>query len=194
MSIFNSNDYKRGFNDGYTAGFEDKDKSFIRSGISTKFIVFGNKAIDTYNQGYNAGYEKGCYDRLSKEKPQTVKEESTKQEIPKTIFSTFNDNKNITTMATIQQYQLQREKLMELTQFLNAFKEEINQKMMEYQQRVQIMYETGLPEETTRKFQQIHIAETQQLVNTISQVIDDKSIPFAMQNIELMENLIALNS
>lgn len=194
MSIFNSNDYKRGFNDGYTAGFGDKDKSFIRSGKSTKFIVFGNKAIDTYNQGYNAGYEKGCYDRLSKEKPQTVKVESPKQEIPKTIFSTFNDNKNITTMATIQQYQLQREKLMELTQFLNAFKDEINQKMMEYQQRVQLMYETGLPEETTRKFQQIHIAETQQLVNTINQVIDDKSIPFAMQNIELMENLIALNS
>lgn len=194
MSILNSNDYKRGFNNGYQDGFNNRDKRFFKSGMSLKFAIHGSKAIDTYNQGYNAGHEKGCYDRVSKDKPQTVKIQTPKQEIPKTNFTTFNNNQNYTTMGTIQQYQLQREKLMELTQFLNAFKEEINQKMNEYRQRVEIMYETGLPEETTRKFQNIHIAETQQLVNTISQVIDDKSIPFAMQNIELMENLIALNS
>ena len=61
-------------------------------------------------------------------------------------------------------------------------------------ERVQQMYETGLPENVVKNFEMIHIPETNHLVMNINQVIDDKSIPLAMQNIELMENLIALNS
>ena len=73
MSIFNSNDYKRGYDDGYSAGFDGKDKDFTRSGVSTKFAVYGSKAIDTYNQGYTDGYKKGIEDRHSKIQPQDVK-------------------------------------------------------------------------------------------------------------------------
>ena len=193
MTILNSNDYKRGHEDGYNDGFNKIDKRYFKSGLSLKFAIHGSKAIDTYNQGYNSGYEKGSYDRLSKEKPQTVKVEIPKQETNKTNYSTFNNNSNFISMATIQQYELQRDKLVELTQFLNSFKEDINQRMMEYKQRVQQMYETGLPENVVKNFEMLHIPETQQLVNSINQVIDDKSIPLAMQNIELMENLIALN-
>jgi hypothetical protein len=193
MSILNSNDYKRGFNDGYQDGFDGRDKRFFKSGLSLKFAIHGSKAIDTYNQGYNAGYEKGSYDRLSKEKPQTIKIETPKQETNKTSFSNFNNNSNSINMS-VHKYYVQRDKLVELTQFLNAFKEEINQKMMEYKQRVEYLYESGLPEETRNKFNNLHIAETQQMVNTINQIIEDKSIPFTNQNIELVENLIALNS
>ena len=194
MSILNSNDYKRGFNDGYQDGFDGRDKRFFKSGLSMKFAIHGSRAIDTYNQGYNVGYEKGSYDRLSKEKPQAVKIETPKQETNKTNYSTFNNNSNFTSMATIQQYELQRDKLAELTQFLNSFKQDLEQKMNEYKQRVEYMYETGLPENVVRNFQNLHISETQQYVNTINQLIDDRSIPLAMQNIELMEHLIALNS
>ncbi len=194
MSILNSNDYKRGFNDGYQDGFDGRDKRFFKSGLSLKFAIHGSKAINTYNQGYNTGYEKGSYDRLSKEKAQTVKIVTPKQETKKSSYSNFNNNSNSINMATIQQYELQRDKLVELTQFLNQFKEDINQRMREYQQRVQQMYETGLPENVVKNFEMIHIPETNHLVMNINQVIDDKSIPLAMQNIELMENLIALNS
>lgn len=194
MSILNSNDYKRGFNDGYQDGFDGRDKRFFKSGLSLKFAIHGSTAIDTYNQGYNAGYEKGCYDRLSKEKPQTVKIETPNQETNKTIFSTFNNNSNSINMATIVQYESQRDKLVELTQFLNAFKEDINDKMREYQLRVQQMYETGLPENVAANFERLHIPETNHFVMNINQVIEEKSIPLAMQNIQLMEHLIALNS
>jgi hypothetical protein len=190
-NILNSNDYKRGYNDGYNDGFNDKDKNFIKSGMSLKFAVWGSVAIDTYNQGYHAGYEKGCYDRLSKDKPQKVVIENQQTNTNNQSFN--NNNLNFTSMSTIQQYALQREKLIELTQFLNQFKEDVNQKLSEYKQRVQYMYETGLPEETYNRFEVEHIAETEQLVNAITQLIEDRSIPFAGQNIELMENLINLN-
>ena len=73
MSIFNSNDYKRGYDDGYSAGFSGKDKDFTRSGMSMKFFIHGGKAIDTYNQGYHDGYKKGIEDNHSKANPQAVK-------------------------------------------------------------------------------------------------------------------------
>lgn len=198
MSILNSNDYKRGHEDGYNDGYGDgqtgRDKRYFKSGLSMKFAIHGSKSIDTYNQGYNVGYEVGCNARLSKEKPPTVNVKIPKQETNKTNYSIFNNNVNFTSMATIQQYELQRDKLVELTQFLNSFKQDLEQKMNEYKQRVEYMYETGLPENVVRNFQNLHISETQQWVNTINQLIDERSIPLAMQNIELMENLIALNS
>ena len=93
-----------------------------------------------------------------------------------------------------QQYRLQQEKLQELAQFLSSFNYDIQMKLNEYKQRVQYMYETGLPEETKLRFEMEHIMETESLVNTISNLIEERSIPFTNQNIELMENLIALNS
>jgi pyruvate-formate lyase-activating enzyme len=93
-----------------------------------------------------------------------------------------------------QQYRLQQEKLQELAQFLASFNYDIQSKLNEYKQRVQYMYETGLPEETKLRFEMEHIMETESLVNTISNLIEERSIPFTNQNIELMENLIALNS
>jgi len=95
---------------------------------------------------------------------------------------------------SVHKYYVQRDKLVELTQFLDAFKEEINQKMMEYKQRVEYLYESGLPEETRNKFINIHISETQHMVNAINQIIEENSIPFSNQNIELVEHLMALNS
>lgn len=194
MNIINSNDYNRGHEDGYNDGLNKINKRFFKSGLSLKFAIHGSKAIDTYNKGYNAGYEKGCCDRLSKKNPQTVEIKVPNQETIKTNYSQVNNNSNSISMATIQQYELQRDKLVELTQFLNTFKEDINQRMREYQQMLQQMYETGLPENVVKNFEMIHIPETNHLVMNINQVIDEKSIPLAMQNIELMENLIALNS
>ena len=138
MSIFNSNDYKRGYEDGYTAGFGGKDKDFIRSGMSMKFAIYGGKAIDSYNQGYNEGYKKGIEDRLSKPKPQTVNIETDNTAKSPVIntkntkhsknsysnhYSTVNTNSEI--MASIQQYQVKLFKLYEFFFLLNIFKEKL---------------------------------------------------------------------
>lgn len=63
MGIFNSNDYNRGYQDGYRDAISGKDKSYVASGFSLKFALHGDKAIDSYNEGYNEGYRIGMRDR-----------------------------------------------------------------------------------------------------------------------------------
>ena len=64
MGIFNSNDYKRGYDDGYNDALKGKDPDYIKSGASLKFVIHGNKALDTYNEGYKEGYRIGSRDRV----------------------------------------------------------------------------------------------------------------------------------
>lgn len=59
MSILNSNDYDRGFTDGYQAALEGREKNYVASGMSLKFALHGSSAIDTYVEGYDEGYRIG---------------------------------------------------------------------------------------------------------------------------------------
>ena len=97
-------------------------------------------------------------------------------------------------MASIQDYQIQLEQLNELVRFLNQFKEEMNDKLNEYVRRIEVLRENGLAIQTAQRFEVDHIAETGNLIRQIQQLIEDRSIPFTYQNIELTENLITLNS
>ena len=199
MGIFNSNDYKRGYEDGYTAGFGGKDKDFTSSGMSMKYAIYGGKAIESYNQGNNEGYKKGIEDRYSKPKPQTVNIETdntAKSPIINTKntkhsknsysnhYSTVNTNSEI--MASIQQYQVQLMKLEEMVSFLNMFKEQMEQNLNGYKARVQQMYETGMPEEVMRRFESDHIPETANLITQIKMLMDDRIIPYTNTQIEII--------
>jgi hemerythrin-like domain-containing protein len=97
-------------------------------------------------------------------------------------------------MATLQDYQIQLQQLNELVWFLNQFKEDMNDKLNEYIHRIEVLRENGLPVQTAQRFEVEHIAETAQMIRQIMDLIDDRSLPFTRQNIELTENLIALNS
>lgn len=66
MGIFNSNDYKRGYDDDYNDALKGKDPNYIKAGASLKFAIHGNKAFDTYVEGYKEGYRIGCRDRARK--------------------------------------------------------------------------------------------------------------------------------
>lgn len=196
MSIFNSNDYKRGYDDGYSAGFDGKDKDFTRSGMSIKFAVYGSKAIDTYNQGYTDGYKKGIEDRHSKIQPQDVKvvvDNDKKRHVstPTNMglnYSTINTN--FGTMAQIQQYQVQLQKLEEMVSFLRAFEEQMEQNLNGYRARVQLMYETGMPEEVMRRFESDHIPSTANLISQIRALVDDTIIPYTNNQIEIIRMAI----
>lgn len=63
MGLFNSNDYDRGYQDGYNDAIAGKEKSYLSSGMSAKFWLNGDSAIETYNQGYDEGYRIGMRDR-----------------------------------------------------------------------------------------------------------------------------------
>lgn len=60
MSWLNSNDYKRGYEDGFNDAKNNKDKNYNRSGMSLKFVIHGPEAIKSYCEGYDEGYRIGC--------------------------------------------------------------------------------------------------------------------------------------
>ena len=64
MGILNSNDYKRGYDDGYNDALKGKDPNYIKAGASLKFAIHGDKAFDTYVEGYKEGYRNGSRDRV----------------------------------------------------------------------------------------------------------------------------------
>ena len=198
MDIFNSNDYKRGYDDGYSAGSSGMDKDFSHSGISMKFAIHGGKAIDTYNQGYNDGYRKGIEDRHSKERPQKVEMVSDaikERQISTSSYSNAKYNYSTTninfgTMAQIQQYQVQLQKLEEMVSFLRAFEEQMEQNLNGYRARVQLMYETGMPEEVMRRFESDHIPATANLISQIRMLVDETIIPYTNNQIEIIRMAI----
>ncbi len=63
MGFLNSNDYKRGYENGYSDAMAGKEKSYISSGFSLKFALHGNAAIESYNNGYDEGYRIGMRER-----------------------------------------------------------------------------------------------------------------------------------
>lgn len=63
MSIFNSNDYKRGYDDGYKDAMNGKDPNYTRGGASLKYAIHGDKAFDSYVDGYKEGYRVGSRNR-----------------------------------------------------------------------------------------------------------------------------------
>ena len=199
-SILNSDDYQRGYHEGYSDGLNGKERNNFRKGLSMglsmKFAIHGRNALETYSKGYEEGYRKGIEDRHSKAQPQKVEvvkqtKDSNSQNGNKSVFNTYQTSKS---MASLQDYQIQLEQLNELVRFLNQFKDEMNDKLNEYVRRIEVLRENGLAIQTAQRFEVDHIAETGNLIRQIQQLIEDRSIPFTYQNIELTENLITLNS
>lgn len=50
MGLLNSNDYNRGYQNGYSDAMAGKEKSYTASGFSLKFALHGSKAIESYNE------------------------------------------------------------------------------------------------------------------------------------------------
>ena len=96
-------------------------------------------------------------------------------------------------MATLQQLTLQRDKMQELLQFLNAFQADVNDKIHYYRLRADELLYDGLPQETYNKLAHIHINETNHLVQKVVDFIEEKTKPFMLANIENMERQIDLN-
>ncbi|MBN1971346.1 MAG: hypothetical protein JXR48_17765 [Candidatus Delongbacteria bacterium] len=92
-----------------------------------------------------------------------------------------------------QVFQVQEEQLTELAQFLNQFKTDIQERMLNYQMQVDDMNANGLPQETYEKFQAEHIDEVNAFVQRIVSLIDNSSIPFIQGNIQRMQDMISYN-
>ena len=65
--MFNSDNYKRGYQDGEKDAIAGKDRDYSRAGMSTDFWLRGHeasqRALDSYCEGYNEGYRIGMRKR-----------------------------------------------------------------------------------------------------------------------------------
>ena len=182
MSILNSNDYKRGNDDGYRDGFQGVDKRYFKSGLSLKFALHGSKAIDTYNQGYNIGYEKGCYDRLSKPEPQTIKQES--QNINKQT-NTFSNNLKSSNMQRGIDGQI--DLLQQMKDFLSNLTEQFEEITKTQEGFIRGLDSEGIDVKLLQRFEDEFNENKSKIQNLIS-AIDNEQIPYTEQVIRHLED------
>jgi len=180
MSILNSNDYKRGHDDGYKDGFNNIDKRYFKSGLSIKFAIHGSKAIDTYNQGYNVGYEKGCYDRLSKPEPQTVKQETSNKQT-----NSFSNNLKSNSMQRGIDGQI--DLLQQMKQFLSNLIEQFEEVTKTQENFIRGLDSEGIDFKLLERFEDEFNENKAKIQNLIS-AIDNEQIPYTEQVIKHLED------
>ncbi|MBO7440985.1 MAG: hypothetical protein J6U21_15045 [Bacteroidales bacterium] len=61
----NSNNYRKGYEDGYRDAINGKDASIFKAGLQKEYWIGNSKvAWDTYVEGYKEGYRIGSRDRM----------------------------------------------------------------------------------------------------------------------------------
>lgn len=185
MSILNSNDYKRGHKDGYNDGYNDIDKRYFKSGLSMKFAIHGSKAIDTYNQGYNVGYEVGCNARLSSEKPPTVKIETPKQETNNKQANTFSNNLKSNNMQRGIDGQI--DLLQQMKQFLSTLIDQFEEITKTQEGFIRGLDSEGIDVKLLQRFEDEFNENKSKIQNLIS-AIDNEQIPYTEQVIKHLED------
>jgi hypothetical protein len=178
--LFNSNDYQRGFNDGKSDALAGNDKNYTRSGISLKFAVLGSHAIDTYNQGYNDGYETAMKSRL-------VSEMSQNEPI-KTEIINNNINLNSRNMAQGQlSFAYQIELAEDLKRYLHGFQEKLGAIANHYKNKYENLGNVMMAEyheEFSENFE-----NTIQIISNLIDQINDNDIPHVEKYIDNLESI-----
>ena len=177
--ILNSNDYKRGFDDGKAAAMAGKDKNFIRSGLSLKFAIHGSPAIDSYNKGYHDGYETAMKAKLASEVSQ-------KQPIKTEIIN--SNNKNSTSMARQTSFSYQIELAEGLKSYLHGFQDRLGAAAQNYQSKGNELHDANMMDETFEDFAQNYIEVTVQKIQELINQINECDIPFVEKYIDYLES------
>jgi|GEM_PF-943755 len=198
--IFNSNDYRRGFLDGQKDAEAGKDKNFRKMGMSAKFAIYGNKVLDTYIQGYNAGYQEAMRKSIAqkvvledaltspstKSAPSTtstnVSYRSTRNYNPQTINKAQYSPSNSNNMT--QSLQLQLEKLEQLEQFLCSTIEDLTERMKIYNDRVAALREEGLSIEIADNYEERYCNPDRQLLQRLTENMENADLQYIRRNIE----------
>ena len=182
-NTFNSNDYQRGFKDGKAAAIAGKDKNFTRSGMSSKFVIHGSVAIDSYNKGYHAGYEGAMQAKLSSQVSQT-------NPIWSEVIRNKNNNNNLTNstnMARQTSFSYQIELAEDLKNFLHQFQDSLSEIADNYVNRSNQLHEAGMMEEIFNTFESNYIEVTVAKIQDLINQINECDIPFVRKYIKYLE-------
>jgi hypothetical protein len=179
--LFNSNDYQRGFNEGKAAALASEDKNYIRSGISLKFAVHGSHAIDTYNKGYNDGYETAMKAKL-------VSEVSQNAPIKSEIIN--NNNNHISTSMAKRNSQhsfaFQIELAEDLKRYLHGFQDRLGVIAENYKTKYENLGNVMM-EEFHEQFSE-NYEDSIKIISDLVDQINDNDIPYVEKYIDYLES------
>ena len=192
--ILNSNDYKRGFEDGKADAMAGHNKNYSLSGgkfvlgvipiPSAKFMFHDDKVIDSYNRGYNDGYETAMKTKLTSEVSHT-------QPIRTEIISN-NNNTNLSGMAQQTTYSYQIELAEGLKSYLHNFQDRLGAVAQNYRDKGNQLHDAQMMGEDFANFSQNYIEVTVQKIQELINQINECDIPFVEKLINYLESNISV--
>lgn len=207
MSVFNGDDYQRGWNEGRKAALEGKDRSFLGMGRSWKFAIHGRFALDRYTDGYKAGYEAGLNEKnvvrkvevvtQPQEKEATQSFTSTGTTSPKTrnqstSFNTYFNQQSNTRSMDAQRIELQLEALRQLEQFLRQTVEDLRERMQQYNDRVSALRSDGLTLEIADNYDANYCIPNNQKLWQVTEAMVQNDLQYIHDNIAHFEELLEI--
>lgn len=172
MSIFNSNDYDRGYENGYKDAVNKDSKRYGAMGLSFKFVIHGRKALDSYTKGYNQGYAKGMWARMQKKQaPQNAKIKSSKKIV--SIMQRGIDG--------------QIELLNQMKEFLEGLSTQFDEINKRKQQFLSNLDGEGLDLKLLQRFEE-YFEENRNRANSLINKIESEDIPYTEQVIRHLED------
>ena len=165
--IFNSNDYDRGFKDGHEDGFAGREKNYLRMGKSLKFAIHGPQALNTYTEGYNAGYFVGISERHVKKDNTTI-------------------NKTISVSAMQIGIDGQIELLDQMKSFLTNVNAQFEEAIKTQSNFLDGLESEGLDLKILDRLQDF-LSEKRDKLNNLISIISDEEIPYVEQIITHLE-------
>lgn len=150
---FNPNEYPRGQRDGYAAGRAGRKPSYVRMGLSMPLVFHpgSNVPLETYADGYKAGYWQGHAERLHEQAKQRSRAPAP---VPTQSAGTSMNLKNQTVMRRGIEGQI--ELLEEYIQFLNGKSEELDELMASEAQALEQLEEEGISESFLETLTEFH--------------------------------------
>lgn len=163
--MWSSDDYKRGWEDGYRDALDGKDRNTIRMGCSLRYFFFGRPALETYTEGYHQGYAQGIAQRHV--------EHRVAPKASAVFVNQQNKHQHNSNMAhTPQDFIRELQALKDLNEFLVKF---VNYNIMEglnkYHGAIQMLIDSGVPRQQCEHYIdnnfQVDKASYQQLLTHI---------------------------
>lgn len=166
-TLTNSNEYDRGFKEGYADGMSGKAKDYHY--VSAKSFIHGDKSMDTYTQGYDEGYQLGMIN---------------KQGVNTNILNTNNKMSQ-----EAKSYTQQLNLLRELKSSLSVLQTNLNNVAIEYQKSVEHLAGEGLFAENVKILSTYHLAETKKQISELNDHITANDINFINRTSRYIEEL-----
>lgn len=212
--VLNSNDQQRGYEEGKQMAIDGKDKSYVGMGMSWKYWLHGNNALNSYTEGYDLGYLDGLREKNqistvkivnSKEKSHGVDEdknlerldegqkrmEKYEKSVRDNLYSTLSSN-NQNSFGMNTTYEQQIEIWEKLKATLETLKEDLETSCSNYFKTVSDLENDGAILNEIVAFQE-QMQETHTQLLRVIESLEVKDVSFTTKKIAQYTELLSIS-